>query len=258
MPSPKKRSNRLAPLQRSLRNAALQYRPLFDGVLTTSGDLRGWKAFDAGLNGGILESMTAFSHRVAAPTLRAALALLSVFAAAGPANAVCMSSRPVRYLWIEVVSCSDTVLQEVSAYLLRPDRDSLDRDFDGETRRWAEEQVAQTPGVLIAARQLAFADSEAPFTVLEGSEFSTRTSDRIGEWRCPENTAERRYFLPTRKSTCSSLVGAGRIVVLEDFDCCDTGRSGSIACILEVGRLFESVKAAPTPRELARFGGLPH
>lgn len=200
----------------------------------------------------------AFSHRVAAPAVRAALALLSVVAAAGPADAACMSSRPVRYLWIEVASCSDTVLQEVSAYLLRPDRDSLDRDFDGETRRWAEEQVAQTPGVLIVARQLAFADSEAPFTVREDSKYTTRTSDRIGEWRCPENTAERRYFLPTRKSTCSSLMSAGRIVVSEDFDCCDTGRSGSIACILEVGRLFESVKAAPTPQELARFGGLPH
>ncbi len=202
--------------------------------------------------------MTGLSTLARTPVRAFALTLFLALSLAPASEGSCLLKGPVRYLWIEVVSCSDTALQEVSEELLRPVLGGIDADFVGETKRYAAELFRETPGLLIVAHELAFADSEAPFTDFDpAGKFATRVSDRIGEWRKPEAASERRYFLGSAQARCESLQAAKPIVVYEQSTCCDTGRSGAIGCILEVPELRSSKKAPPTDAELSAAGVTP-
>ena len=103
-----------------------------------------------------------------------------------------MNTRPPRsFLWIEVVSCSESVVNEIAEVYfvgaLHPREDGA--DYSGTAVLRAEARFRESPGVLLVARQLAFADSTEPFYDLDSDElFTQKFSDRPGEWRsrvCP-------------------------------------------------------------------------
>ena len=119
----------------------------------------------------------------------------------------------------------------------------------------AAELLRATPGVLIVAREMAFANSTLPFTKRTPSGKSeTVYSDRPGERQSAGTQPERRFFLGSAETACEALVGGGRIVVREVSRCCDTGRGPEIGCILQVSELVPSPKAPPTDAELAAAG----
>jgi len=194
------------------------------------------------------------SSRQASSLIRAlALALLTAPSVAGDLEAVCVASRsPGRDLWIEVVSCSDQVLQEVSDELFLQALERTDEDWTRHSVPSAAKLLRERPGLLIVARERAFADS--------GFAFSKRTprgayeaaySDRPGEWQSSGTQPERRFFLQTAQATCAALLESRLLVVQEVFRCCDTGRGPELGCILQVSELIPSAKAPPTPAELA-------
>ncbi len=122
----------------------------------------------------------------------------------------------------------------------------------------ATQLLRATPGVLIVAREVAFADSTRPFTKRTPTGKSeTVYSDRPGEWQSAGTQPERRFFLGSAEATCEALLGDGRIVVREVFRCCDTGRGPELGCILQVSELVPSPKAPPTDTELAAAGITP-
>lgn len=164
-------------------------------------------------------------------------------------EAGCMSTRPPRsFLWIEIVSCSEAVVKEIAdVYFvgaLRPRDDGA--DYSGSALREAQARFRRSPGVLLVARQLAFADSSEPFYV-DGPDgpFTKKFSDRPGEWRRTNGESERRFYLNSTEPSCDSLQAGKRAVVQEQGYCCDTGRAGDMGCILEAAELVPSLKEAP-------------
>lgn len=181
------------------------------------------------------------------------VALVSAASLPKPLKAACIAFRsPNRDLWIEVVSCSDQVSKEVADELFF---DALESGNTGGTRfavPRAEQALRESPGLLIVAREVAFADSTQPFTkhTPQGA-FETAYSDRPGEWQSAGPQPERRFFLGSAEATCETLGQGERIVVREVFRCCDTGRGPEIGCILRVSELVPSPKAPPTAEELS-------
>lgn len=184
---------------------------------------------------------------------RFALALLAAVSVARDLPAVCSSSRsPERDLWIEVVSCSDQVLQEVSDELFVQALGRTGGDWTRFAVPRAKELLRATPEVLIVAREVAFADSTRPFTKrTPGGESKTVYSDRPGDWQGAGTQPEGCFFLGSAEATCEALIGGGRIVVREVSRCCDTGRGPELGCILRVSELVPSLKAPPTADEIS-------
>jgi hypothetical protein len=166
-----------------------------------------------------------------------------------------MATRPPRsYLWVEIVSCSENVVGEIAEVYflgaLTPRDDGA--DYSGIAMQEARARFLREPGVLIVARQLAFADSTEPFFTFGPKGVPERLeSDRPGVWRRTDGEGERRYFLGSAEPTCDTLQAGKRVVVQEQSYCCDTGRAGDMGCILEAGQLVPSQKAPPTDEELA-------
>jgi hypothetical protein len=181
------------------------------------------------------------------------------FAVAANLEGTCMLSRPPdRDLWLEVVSCSDGALREVSDELFFQAQVSNDADFTRDAVPRAAALLRATPGVLIVARELAFADSATPFTTFDPTgKPVTRFSDRPGKWQSSDTELEGRYFLGSPVATCESLMRAQRLVVREVFRCCDTGRGPELGCILAVGELVVSAKAPPKAGELSPAREMP-
>lgn len=199
--------------------------------------------------------MNGNSRRVSGSMRALALVMLASFSVADRVEGVCSVSRPARYLWLEVLSCSDQVLREVSEESFRQALERTDMDLTRIAAREAASLVRQTPGLLIVGRVLAFADTDEPFSVREPSgKYRSASSDRPFEWRQPETEGERRYFFGSTHATCEALQADERIIVFEHFTCCDTGRSGAIGCILELPELRPSQKAPPTAAELSAAG----
>lgn len=203
--------------------------------------------------------MAKHSQHPSAPFRALALAALATLSGAADLSAVCIASRsPDRDLWIEVVSCSDRVRTEVADELFF---DALAAGDSGGARfaaPRAAEVLRESPGVLLVARELAFADSTQPFSkrTPQGG-FETAYSDRPGEWQSAGTQPERRFFLGSDEATCETFVQGERIVVREVFRCCDTGRGPEIGCILRVSELVPSPKAPPTAEELSEPGSAP-
>jgi hypothetical protein len=189
----------------------------------------------------------------AGPIRPVVLAILGALVLAANLAGVCMLSRaPDRDLWIEIVSCSDDVLREVSDELLLQALVRTDADFTRGAVPRAAALLRATPGVLIFARELAFADSAMPFTTLDSTgKPITKFSDMPGKWQSSDTELEGRYFLGSPVPTCESLMRAQRLVVREVFRCCDTGRGPERGCILAVGELVVSAKAPPKAGELS-------
>ncbi len=182
-----------------------------------------------------------------------ALALLASLSLAGDLSAVCIASRPPeRDLWIEVVSCSDQVLQEVADELFFQALGRTDEDWTRSAVARATKVLRETPGLLIVAREIAFADSSLPFARMtpQGT-LDFVYSDRPGEWQSAGTQTGRRFFLGSAEATCEALMGGGRIVVREVSRCCDTGRGPELGCILQVSELVPSLKEPPTAAELS-------
>lgn len=200
--------------------------------------------------------MTRLSTSSRTPLRAWILALLVALSVAEALEGVCAASgSSARYLWLEVVSCSDQVLREVSDELFRQALEGTYGDFTGVAAGAAAALVRKNPGLLIVGRVLAFADTDEPFSVRDPSgKYSTAVSDRPFEWRRLESEDDRRYFLGATHATCAALQEEGRIVVRRHSNCCDTGRSGEIGCVLEVPELRPSQKAPPTDSELAATG----
>ncbi len=183
------------------------------------------------------------------------LALLTALSVAPASEASCLLSRPLRYLWLEVVSCSDQVLREVSEESFRQALERTDIDLTRIAAGEAAALVRETPGLLIVGRVIAFADTDEPYSIRKPSgTYRAAVSDPPFQWRPPESEGERRYFLGATHTTCEALQAAMRIVVHERFTCCDTGRSGEIGCVLAVPELRPSSKAPPTASELSAAG----
>ncbi len=182
-----------------------------------------------------------------------AFAVLATLSFAAASEASCIATRPPeRDLWIEVVSCSDQALEEVSSELFLQAVGRTDQDWTAGALPRATKLLRETPGVLIVAREQAFADSTQPFSraTAEGL-FDTLYSDRPGVWQSSGIQPERRYYLGSAIATCEALLESRRHVVREVFNCCDTGRGPGLSCILQVSELVPSVKAPPTPEELS-------
>lgn len=124
-------------------------------------------------------------------------------------------------------------------------------DYSGIAMQEARARFLREPGVLIVARQLAFADSTEPFYDFGSGGIIESKSERPGVWRRTDGERERRYFLGSAEPTCDTLQAGKRVVVQEQPYCCDTGRAGDMGCILEAGQLVPSLKAPPTAEELA-------
>ncbi len=176
-----------------------------------------------------------------------------MFALAPVSEAVCIASRPPeRDLWIEVVSCSAQVLQEVSDELFLQALERTDEDWTRYSLLRAAKLLRERPGLLIVAREHAFADSGLAFSKrTPRGTYEAAFSDRPGEWQSSGAQPERRFFLQTAQATCGALLEARLLVVQEVFRCCDTGRGPELGCILDVAELVPSAKAPPTPAELA-------
>jgi hypothetical protein len=147
----------------------------------------------------------------AAPIRAFALAFLLTLSVAGDLPAFCSSSRsPERDLWIEVVSCSDQVLQEVTDELFVQALARTGGDWTRFAAPRATELLRATPGVLIVAREVAFADSTRPFTKRTPTGKSESAySDRPGEWQSAGTQPERRFFLGSAEATCEGLMAGG-------------------------------------------------
>lgn len=192
------------------------------------------------------------SREALAPRWRPLLALLLTLSMARSLEGSCMNTRPPeRDLWIEVVSCSDQVLREVSNELFVQFAGRTDEDWTSHALPRATTLLREKPGVLIVARELAFADSALPFYGWTGGTPSQAMfSDRPGIWQGSGVRPEVRYFLGSAYATCDKLLKSGRQVVREVSNCCDTGRGPGLACILQVSELVLSVKEPPTPEQL--------
>lgn len=200
--------------------------------------------------------MSATAHLAFGWIRASALALLATFILAADLQGGCMATRPPRsYLWIEIVSCSENVVNEIAGVYflgaLTPRDDGA--DYSGIAMQEARARFLREPGVLIVARQLAFADSTEPFYTFgpPGGELERQESERPGVWRRTDGERERRYFLGSAEPTCDTLEAGKRVVVQEQSYCCDTGRAGDMGCILQAGQLVPSLKAPPTAEELA-------
>lgn len=195
----------------------------------------------------LTRSREAFARR-----WRTLLALVLALPIAPSLEGACINTRPPeRDLWIEVVSCSDQVLREVSTELFVQFAGRTDEDWTSHALPRAVQLLREKPGVLIVARELAFADSTLPFYSWEGGVPSkAQYSDRPGVWQSSGARPEVRYFLGSANATCDTLLKSGRQVVREVFNCCDTGRGPGLACILQVSELVLSVKEPPTPEQL--------
>ncbi len=183
---------------------------------------------------------------------RPLLALLLALSIAQSLEGSCIYTRPPeRELWIEVVSCSDQVLREVSTELFVQAAGRTNEDWTGNALPRATQLLREKPGVLIVAREIAFADSALPFYSLKGGVPSEALySDRPGIWQSSGARPDRRFFLGSAIATCETLVASGRLVVREVSNCCDTGRGPGLACILQVSELVLSAKKPPTPEQL--------
>ena len=197
--------------------------------------------------------MIASTRQASGPIRALALALLATLSVAGDLKGSCIIFRsPDRDLWIEVVSCSDQVLREVSNELFLVALGRTDEDWMRYSVPRATALLRETPGLLIVARELAFSDSTLSFAkrTPKGT-YESVFSDRPGEWQSAGTQPERRFFLGSAELTCEALSGAKRIVVREVFRCCDTGRGPELGCILQVSELVPSAKAPPTPAEIS-------
>lgn len=148
--------------------------------------------------------MNAVALKSFSPTRSLALSLLAAFSLAKDLPAVCSSSRPPeRDLWIEVVSCSDQALLEVTDELFVQAFARTVGDWTRFAAPRATELLYATPGVLIVAREVAFADSTKAFIKRTPSGKSeTVYSDRPGEWQSAGTQPERRFFLGSAEATC--------------------------------------------------------
>ncbi len=196
--------------------------------------------------------MITSSLLVGGPPRALALALLMTLARASALEGSCMNTRPPeRDLWIEVVSCSDQVLREVSNELFVQAVGRTDQNWTRNAVPRSTGLLREKPGVLIVARELAFADSALPFYSRAGGVPSKALySDQPGIWQSSGARPERRFFLGSAIATCETLLESGRQVVREVSNCCDTGRGPGLACILQVSELVLSVKKPPTPEQL--------
>ncbi len=215
--------------------------------------LRVFRPHNARLIPAILERVSGSARQPIAPIRALALALLVALSLAPPSRGSCVIFRsPDRDLWVEVVTCSDQVLQEVADELFLQALGRTDQDWTGSSVRRATALLRETPGLLIVARELAFADSALAFakTNPQGT-FETAYSDRPAVWQSAGTQPERRFFLGSAEATCEELTRGKRIVVREVLRCCDTGRGPELGCILQVPELISSAKAPPAPEELA-------
>ncbi|MEO8198249.1 MAG: hypothetical protein ABI689_16140 [Thermoanaerobaculia bacterium] len=181
------------------------------------------------------------------------LALLTTLSLASSLMAVCSAGRPERDLWIEIVSCSDGALKDVSDELVLQAFDRTDGvDYSRSAVPRAAELLRQSPGFLVEARVLAFAESTKTFMKRGATgKMELAMADRPGEWQRSELEPAKRYFLASAASTCEALKEPGRVVVREVFRCCDTGRGPELGCILQVSELVTSTKTPPTDKELS-------
>lgn len=179
-------------------------------------------------------------------------ALLVGLSTSGTLEAVCSASQPPdRNLWIELISCSDSAMEEISGELFLQAVERTDADWTGHALPQTRKLLLETPGVLIVARELAFADSNTAFTKRSSTgKYEVAYSDRPGVWQVSEPRPERRYYLGSTHATCGELLEAHRLVAKEVFNCCDTGRGPGIACILQVKQIEPSGKNPPTLEEL--------
>ncbi len=140
------------------------------------------------------------------PSQALALVLLMTLSLASVSEAVCIASRsPDRDLWIEVVSCSDHVLQEVSDELFLQALVRTDEDWTRHCVPSAAKLLRERPGLLIVAREHAFADSGLAFSKrTPRGTYEAAFSGRPGEWQSSGAQPERRFFLQTAQATCWS------------------------------------------------------
>lgn len=116
-----------------------------------------------------LKSLVSLCTFARTPRCALALALLMTLSRASALEGACMNTRPPeRDLWIEVVSCSEQVLREVSNELFVQAVGRTDQDWTRNAVPRATGLLREKPGVLIVARELAFADSALPFYSREG------------------------------------------------------------------------------------------
>ena len=84
------------------------------------------------------------------------LALLIAISVSNAVVASCIATRPPdRDLWIELDSCSDTALEEISSELFLQAVGRTDEDWTGHALPRTRQLLRETPGVLIVAREPA-------------------------------------------------------------------------------------------------------